>query len=42
LVKGSCFFNQSLIASSIAAACVTSMRAQAISNAILRSLGILP
>jgi len=42
LAKDSCFFNQSLIASSIATVCVTSARAQAISNAILRSLGILP
>ncbi len=42
LVKASCFFNQSLIASSIAAACVISRRAQAISSAILMSLGILP
>ena len=42
LVFGSCFINQSVIASRIAAACVTSRRAQAISNAILRSLGILP
>jgi len=42
LVKGSCFFNQSLIASSIAAACLISRRAQAISSTILMSLGILP
>ncbi len=38
----SCFFNQSLIASSSAAVCVSSKRAQAISNAIFKSLGILP
>lgn len=42
LVKGCCFFSQSLIASLIAGACVISMQAQAILNAILRSLGILP
>lgn len=42
LGKGSCFFSQSLIASSNAAACVTSRRAHATSNAILRSLDTLP
>lgn len=40
--EGSCFFSQSLIASSSAAACVISRRAQATSKAILTSLGTLP
>ncbi len=38
----SCFFNHSLIASSNAAVWVISRRAQAISNAIFKLLGILP
>ncbi|ABA20948.1 hypothetical protein Ava_1324 [Trichormus variabilis ATCC 29413] len=38
----SCFFNHSLIASSKAAVCVNSRRAQAISKAIFKSLGSLP
>ena len=42
LGEGSCFFSQSLIASSSAAACVISRRAQATSKAILTSLGTLP
>lgn len=37
-----CFFSQSLIASSTAAACVISKRAQMTSNSILSSFGILP
>lgn len=42
LAADSFFFNQSLIASSKAAVCVNSRRAQAISKAIFNSLGILP